>query len=73
MTIETKYNIGDEVWCVYCPIKKFTIDGVSVTTKYVKRFCIKRFTETIIEYLIDGEWVNESDLSPTKEELLKSL
>ena len=73
MTIETKYNIGDEVWCSYCRIKQFIIEGVRVTTKDVKKFCIKRFTETVIEYLIDGEWVEESDLYPTKEELPKSL
>lgn len=73
MKIETKYNIGDEVWCIYCRIKKFTIVGVRVTTKDVQKFCIKRFTETVIEYLVDGEWVEESDLFPTKEELLKSL
>ena len=73
MTIETKYNIGDEVWCLYCRIKKFTIVGVRVTTKDVRKWCIKRFTETVIEYLIDGEWVEESQLVPTKEELLKSL
>ena len=73
MTIETKYNIGDEVWCIYCRIKVFTIEGVRVTTKDVKKFCIKRFKETVIEYLIDGEWVNEYDIFPTKEELLKSL
>ena len=73
MIIETKYNIGDKVWGLYCRIKKFTIVGVRVTTKDVQKFCIKRFTETVIEYLVDGEWVEESQLFPTKEELLKSL
>lgn len=73
MTIETKYNVGDKVWCIYCRIKQFTIVGVRVTTEDVRKFCIKRFTETVIEYLIDGEWVKESDLFPTKEELIKGL
>ena len=64
MTIETKYNIGDEVWFttnsrqpVKAKITKIYIDG-----------------ESQCRYLFD-EYVPrlERDLFPTKEELLKSL
>lgn len=69
MTIETKYNIGDEVWFAeegdaICE----TILGIEVNVYKDKLF---------IEYLFANDsypfGLNESDLFPTKEELLKSL
>ena len=73
MIIKTKYSVGDTVWYIYCRTHTCIIKGVRVTSRICKKFCIKPFTETVIEYLVDGEWVNEDDLYPTKEELLKNL
>lgn len=51
------------------------IREIRATTKEVSKFCIKTFKETIIEYVIDVDsaLMSESNLFPTKEELLKSL
>ena len=70
MTIETKYNIGDEVW--------FTTLGRCKNAKIVA-FTVIGFADgsVQIEYSISksGFYWNrcESHLFPTKEELLKSL
>jgi hypothetical protein len=67
MTIETKYNVDDEVW----------YKG----TEEIVRDCIVNIkieidilqNQTIIYELWDGGICNENELFPTKEELLKSL
>lgn len=64
MTIETKYNIGDEVWFTFSrnPISSIisSIEIIANGNIYYRMrygcFCLK-----------------ESDLFPTKEELIQSL
>ena len=74
MTIETKYNIGDEVFAMpYSSIRRFPIKAIRIKREVVQKFCIKPYKWTTIEYLIDDEWLNEDKLFFTKEELLKSL
>lgn len=66
MTIETKYNIGDEVWAIrdnrpsMYKITKVTLvcDDIDLNISYKTRCC---------------KYFFESELFPTKEELLKSL
>lgn len=69
MTIETKYNIGDEVWFRTPPFKvKAKVIGVTIN-----------LTEdgVIMEYDLESKGYyyhkRESDLFPTKEELLQSV
>lgn len=69
MTIETKYSIGDEVWCnIYNGIKvkinSFTV-RVSPDGSYIAEYTI----------IMNGiAWCRmENELFSTKEELLKSL
>jgi hypothetical protein len=66
MTIETKYNIGDEVWGMYCNSPfKYEIDKVII---------IQDYREISIQYRVVGcKYFFESEIFPTKEELLKSL
>jgi hypothetical protein len=71
MTIETKYNIGDEVWAnVLDKPYNFMVKGI----KFVCDGFYKRITYTLLE---EGEdifiFLDEEELYPTKEELLKSL
>lgn len=70
MTIETKYNIGDEAW--------FMNNGEPTSEKIVRidieRYECKQFTEyTVVldECLLTSFY--EQEVFPTKEELLKSL
>lgn len=67
MTIETKYNIGDEVWYRGCEeIFQDTICEIKVN--------IDCFGEAHIHYILWNDVLREeNDLYPTKEELLKSL
>lgn len=71
MTIETKYNIGDEVWFIW---------ENKVYVSFIEDVRVKRNNKNIkIEYMVesmqkkDFGLKKESDLFPTKEELLKSL
>jgi hypothetical protein len=70
MTIETKYNIGEEVWFLsYHSPRKARIYGMSL---YVSNSGEISLIYSITEK--DFCWLKrEKDLSPTKEELLKSL
>lgn len=71
MTIETKYNIGDEVWFIWENIvQSAKIEGIwNITVN----------PEQLVTYQLDMMWRNapllfkENALFPTKEELLKSL
>ena len=71
MTIETKFNIGDEVWFMKenKPTKKVVdfieIIAASTTSKSFIQYGLKM--EGVVER------VTEKYLFPTKEELLKSL
>jgi hypothetical protein len=69
MTIETKYNIGDEVWFIEeNEPKSDVILGIEINVYKGRQF---------IEYLFANDsypyGLNESELFPTKGELLKSL
>ena len=71
MTIETKYNIGDEVWFIWeNMVQSAKIDSIcSITVD----------PEKSVIYQLDMTWnkapllFKEIALFPTKEELLKSL
>lgn len=73
MTIETKYNIGDEVWGEewYMEIVKFKVKGICII--------VEGMQPSILYDLVDTQdYTNEADMTeeylfPTKEELLKSL
>ena len=68
MTIETKYNIGDEVW--------FVFDGKPLNGKIAR---ISEHTIKVNVIFKDGKKylfsrdIKGFELFPTKEELLKSL
>lgn len=66
MTIETKYNIGDEVWyCLRGKIYHNVIDGITIDIVN---------GQVWIHYSWEGKFpMKECVLFPTKEELLKSL
>ena len=68
MTIETKFNIGDEVWFIYkdrCQHSK--VESIRV----YKHNSISKIE---INYHLNGiDWLPEERLFSTKEELLKSL
>lgn len=77
MTIETKYNIGDEVWgkgnygkgIIQCEVQDLRASAVflgpSPTIEYTLRYCDKGRLKLLHRL--------EDDLFPTKAELLKSL
>ena len=71
MTIETKYNIGDEVWC-YIASECLLLRVVGICILWDK-------SSKSIRYILSEDGVDltitlgESVLFPTKEELLKSL
>lgn len=70
MTIETKYNIGDEVWAILgtkaCKGKVLGVTFAKVEDK------LKEFYYGVNIGLLHGTF-KESQLFPTKEELLNSL
>lgn len=70
MTIETKYNIGDEVWVMY------NMKPTKITIKRISYYCGSwgHLLKEHIMYLADNNCsFNEDILFPTKEELLNSL
>ena len=70
MKIETKYNIGDEVW-VYC-----NMQPTKVSIKRMSYYCGKwrHALKEHITYLTDNDCCYSEDIIfTTKEELLKSL
>lgn len=77
MTIETKYNIGDEVWAIVeNRVQCLRIEGVKINTldeTFNESGKLVSYRIRIKYYLGDGEWVNDINCFPTKEELLKSL
>lgn len=72
MTIETKYNIGDEVW-----VEWFTTPTKRVVESllFVKDTEIEKIMYSVVNPDDRREFydADESELFPTKEELLKSL
>lgn len=89
MTIETKYNIGDEVWVMYKnKPTRLTIGVVNIsinkgrleldrTTVYIlytmEPFEIDPSKMSDVEYIPYNRTFYEKDVFPTKEELIKSL
>jgi hypothetical protein len=77
MTIETKYNIGDEVWAIVeNRAQCLRIEGMAVSTLaeiFEESGKLVSYRIGIKCYLGDGVWANDVDCFPTKEELLKSL
>ena len=67
MTIETKYNIGQEVWVRYGnnPLKCIIVDRNDTTRYYL--------IEGVIDNAIQQGIKHPEALFTTKEELLKSL
>lgn len=70
MTIETKYNIGDEVWVKNCFNEPFQMEVIEVYVDVTKiaeihNYRLDNGTATIIR--------NKNEIFPTKEELLKNL
>ena len=66
MNIKTKYNIGDEVWFIFN--YKPTQGKILGLTIYSPTYYF--YTVSILH---TSGTMNEKDLFPTKEELLKSL
>ena len=85
MTIETKYNIGDEVWTIlyengYFEAAKCRITSIEFKTNNLIRYRLKLATYNtdidadyiLYEYSIKDLYI-EDRLFKTKEELLKNL
>lgn len=74
MTIETKYNIGDEVWfasggkemCGYIEYLRIHYECGRWEEDKVESYTVRGFDDIL--YAVEAE-----SLFPTKEELLKSL
>ena len=77
MTIDTKYNIGDEVWVIMNnKAQHLRIEAIEVGIE--KAMITEDGILSICEYKTSysvgwGNWCEECDVYPTKEELLKSL
>lgn len=72
MTVDTKYNLGDEVWGEwYMEITRFKVTSISI-------FVVGNITSIVYDLEDTQDYTNdarmtEENLFPTKEELLKSL
>lgn len=77
MTIETKYSPGDKVWAIVeNRVQCLRVEGVAVNTlgeTFDESGELVSYRVRIKYYLGDGEWVNDINCFPTREELLKSL
>ena len=77
MIIETKYNIGDKVWAIVeNRAQCLRIEGVAINTldeTFDESGKLVSYRLGIKYYFGDGDWVNDVNCFPTKEELLKSL
>ena len=72
MTIETKYNIGDEVWAIVSGgAHKLKIR--SIVPHYSKAYKAIKYGFEKTSYIGFLDLIEEQYLFPTKEELLKSL
>lgn len=77
MEIKTKYNIGDAVWVIAGnKVQHLRIEAIEVSIG--KTMITEDGDFSISEYKTSysvgwGNWCKESDIFPTKEELLKSL
>lgn len=71
MTIETKYNIGDEVWAM-SEERRIYVGKIEKTRIYIEQ------DDVLIDHLVCMRqglncWIANFRLFPTKEELLNSL
>lgn len=72
MTIETKFDIGQEVWGEwFMQIVKFKVKGISIIVEGLKPSILYDLVDTQDSKNVAS--LPEEDLFPTKEELLKSL
>ena len=71
MTIETKYNIGDEVWTKFADVPILCKIEDITKMEYKQYELIAYSVSSIDERIFATRFTNE--LFPTKEELLKSL
>lgn len=69
MTIETKYNIGDEVWFMD-DLQPTSGEILMIDIERYKRMQFTKYTVALCDVLTS---FYEDKLFPTKEELLKSL
>ena len=77
MTIETKYNIGDEVWvnhfggsCVRATVKRIKISIPAISCKQI-RYLVQLYNEN--PHVTYCHYEDEADIFPTKEEFRKRL
>lgn len=85
MTIETKYNIGQEVWIVFCEngvagAVKCLVTDIEIKqfkSRAIIKYGLEVITEAQSEYVVAEYEIpdkyHEEFIFPTKEELLKSL
>ena len=77
MTFETKYNIGDEVWVIFeNRAQCLRIEGVAINTlseTFDESGKLVSYRVRIKYYLGGGNWANDVNCFPTKEDLIKSL
>lgn len=76
MTIETKYNIGDEVWFMTnnkpTTMRVWDIT-IEIKTKFDGQYVYGDYYRIYYHDYGNKNTVKENNLYPTKEELLKSL
>lgn len=83
MTIETKYNIGNEVWMIRDnEVQKHEIRSITINKtptafiiyySFADMFNLEECKDSEFSTDMGLEWWREEKLFPTKEELLKSL
>lgn len=85
MTIETRYNIGQEVWTVFCKngvagIVKCRVTDIEIKqfeSRAIIKYGLEGITEAQSEYVVTEYEIPdkyyEEYVFPSKEELLKSL
>lgn len=72
MKIETKYDIGQEVWAMLCGEPEFcTIEGISITHTKLRR--MERYYVVPNDGDVYGFHAMYDEIFPTKEDLLASL
>lgn len=82
MTIETRYNIGDEVWVMYNNKPTCLTIAAMYIALHQKQLWVKYYMQPYeidpikmsnVEYIPYNRAFNEKDVFPTKDELIKSL
>lgn len=70
MTIETKYNIGDEAWCINLRKEPMQAKIFRINVEVKRKNIYVEYSLSNKEYIVTRK---VEELFPTKEELLKSL